>query len=282
MNNQRRMLLVVWLTVGALAQGSACSSTSKGEDVHRDAATRADTLFAGSDAPPLRDEGGTGTKADAPTDVAAIDARGSLLDAPVQDARVSVDAPDPSPDLVAPRDIAEAEAKPRPDGKDASRDSVPSQDAVAAETRLPDGGAEARGDTGGMVPVSDPGLPVYSLTREGKGSCSGKTVRSLLDQIGAADPSLDGMSLYTGYKGMQTAFVYAFARDDGGFAFVFEVGSGDCPSGCIDHEYRYFQTAADCVPGQVGHYVQKSNRACGTPMWDVPANPVKPSTSVCP
>lgn len=278
------MLLVVCLATGALAQVSACSSTSNGAGADRDAATRADGPPASLDSAPPRDAG-SDTGADAPVNVTSVDAAGSLLDSPLaqdrtQDARVLVDEPGRSSDL-ATMDSAQPDAKPSQDSKAAGRDSAPHQDAAAADVRLPDGGAEARGDTG-MTPVADPGIPVYTSTRAGTGPCAGKTVRSLIDQIGAADPTFSGLPLYGGADSTDRGAVYAFARGEVGFSLVFKYGSGDCPSGCIDHEYWYFQTDADCVPRQVGHYFQQSSRACGTPMWGVPANPVAPSTEVCP
>jgi hypothetical protein len=53
--------------------------------------------------------------------------------------------------------------------------------------------------------------------------------------------------------------------------------AGDCPPGCIDREYWYFQTqGAACRPEQVGDYSkvfeQAGNcfRLTGAPLWEVP------------
>ena len=37
--------------------------------------------------------------------------------------------------------------------------------------------------------------------------------------------------------------IHAFQSPDGGFSLVFLRGSGDCPSGCIERRYWYFETS---------------------------------------
>jgi hypothetical protein len=285
-----RMLPVAWLVLGLLAEAAACSGTSNKKGTDRDAAARADVLLASPDSPPVRDGGAQDTTAqdttadspvkEAATDGPGFDVRLTPDTAAPQDARVIADAPGGSLDLPA-KDIAEPDAEPPRDTDAASLDSSPTKDSAAADALLPSDGADARLDTARIVPVSDPGIPVYT-TRAGTGPCQGKTVDSLIDKIYASDATLPGMGLYRGLLGTDGSYIYAFVRSDGGFAFAFKYGSGDCPSGCIENEYWYFQTDADCVPRQVGHYRQQGSWACGTPLWGVPTNAITPTTKTCP
>jgi hypothetical protein len=88
------------------------------------------------------------------------------------------------------------------------------------------------------------------------------------------------VELQTG--GDPPAVVVPYRDEDGGFSLVFRRGSGDCPSGCIDNEYWYFQTDSKCEPQQVGHYAEDNSEdgTCfdvqGLPMWKTP-KPMDPS-----
>jgi len=292
------MATLAWLSLGLLAGAVACSGTSNERGTDRDGATRADVLLASPDSPSGREDGTQDTTADSPMDAAATDADGldvrqtpdtaapipdSLLatDNGAQDVRVIAEASGGSPDLVA-KDIAEPEAEAPRDTEATGLDSLPTNDAAAADSLRPSDALDAKVDSAPITPVSDPGIPVYTTTRAGTGPCEGKTVGSLIDEINASGATLPVTGLYTGILATDGSYVYAFVRSDGGFSFVFKYGSGDCPSGCIDNEYWYFQTDGGCVPQQVGHYRQQSGWACGTPLWDVPANPLTPTTKTCP
>ena len=143
-----------------------------------------------------------------------------------------------------------------------------------------DSGAGGEGATGPTEPkqVTDP-------TTVGPGACDGTTVTDVINAIherwpelasiqGLRDPNLFGAS----------AYIDAFTTDDG-FRLVFFAGSGDCPAGCIDREYWYFETDAACAPQQMGHYsATYSSGNCyaveGEPLWGEP-DPL-PATSICP
>ncbi|HEY3451615.1 MAG TPA: hypothetical protein VGK67_34975 [Myxococcales bacterium] len=96
-----------------------------------------------------------------------------------------------------------------------------------------------------------PGPQVTDSATSGTGPCAGRTVAEL---IAAAESATPAVPQGIGLGRTSSDFVWAFSLSDGGFALAFEHGSGDCPAGCIDHEYWYFQTDASCVPQQIGHY----------------------------
>lgn len=71
-------------------------------------------------------------------------------------------------------------------------------------------------------------------------------------------------------------------RSDGRFALVFKRGLGDCPAGCTDNYYSYFDTDASCTPTQAGTCHPVWQQDCiayegGQPMWGhpVPAAPTE-------
>src|SRR5262249_31943844 len=80
-------------------------------------------------------------------------------------------------------------------------------------------------------------------------------------------------------------FVFSYLRDDGSFALVVKRGSGDCPAGCTDNEYWYFETDAKCAPQALGHYHAGFDYSAncitieGERHWNVP-RAIDP-TSVC-
>jgi len=297
-NADVRMATLAWLSVGLLAGVVACSGTSNERGTDRDGATRVDVLLANPDSPSGREDGTPNATADSPVDAAETDAAGfdarqtpdtaapipdSLLamDNGAQDAQVIAEVSDGSPDLVA-KDIAEPEAEAPRDTEATGLDSLLTKDAIAADSLRPSDTLDAKVDSAPMNPVSDPGIPVYTTTRAGTGPCEGKAVGTLIDEINASGATLPVTRLYTGIVATDGSYVYAFVRSDGGFSFAVKYGSGDCPSGCIENEYWYFQTDGGCVPQQVGHYRQQSGWACGTPLWNVPANPLTPTTKTCP
>jgi len=274
-----------WLVLGLLAQVAACSSTSS-SDGGRDAPKSTDVLPAHADAPLVK-EGGTADRI--VPDAAGIDVpltsdTGSpSLDSPAakgdgtQDAPVMGDASGGSSDLVQERIQPDSKA---PQDTAAGRDSSLSEDARQADALRAADAPDARSDTLSIVPLSDPGTPVYTTSRAGSGACAGKTVASLIEEIQDAYPKARGGGLYTPSTFTDGSFTYAFAPRDGGFAFVFQYGEGDCPAGCISHTYWYFQTDANCVPWQVGMY--DPSRSCGTAMWGVPTSYSTMPRKTCP
>jgi hypothetical protein len=131
---------------------------------------------------------------------------------------------------------------------------------------------------------SPPGPSLTSRTAMGTGACAGRALGTVLDALYVANPTL--ASITTIYDPSTTlfdgSFVYAFAIPDG-FAIALKRGGGDCPAGCTENEYWYFESDASCTPRQVGHYHPTYGSACvnvdGAPMWATPA-PLDPA-SVC-
>lgn len=155
---------------------------------------------------------------------------------------------------------------------------------------ISDAGADGLADAasgGGCLnlpswPTPDPFITNGDAT---SGSCGGKTLQQVIDAVHATHPELaDIVRIFSADTFPDGSFIYAFAASMG-FKLVFVRGSGDCPSGCIEREYWYFQTDASCTPVLVGSYHPRRGEGdggCpnyGTPMWALPppADPI----SVC-
>jgi hypothetical protein len=119
----------------------------------------------------------------------------------------------------------------------------------------------------------------------GTGACTTSTLDDVLKAIAQQLPALaDITRLYSPDLGGDGNLIYAFAKPDG-FRVVVKRGSGDCPAGCIDNEYWYFETTADCQVAQRGHYTRAFNSSgncyqlTDAPLWGLP-----PTTSagICP
>ena len=131
-----------------------------------------------------------------------------------------------------------------------------------------------------------PGTPVYELSQLGQGPCEGVTLGQTIDRIHAAHSELSDIeTLYAAdpERVGDGSFIYAFQKPDGGFALVFKRGGGDCPSGCTENDYWYFETVADCETAAVGYTRRYFDGQClppdQLPMWGIP--PAAPSESVC-
>lgn len=124
-----------------------------------------------------------------------------------------------------------------------------------------------------------PGSAIHDLAAKGAGACASKTLQSVVDTAAALQPAVASIwQIYPAQPSSDGSFVFAFARTDGTFALVFKLGGGDCPAGCTENEYWYFDVDASCSPRQVGHYSAKwSTGNClavvGEPMWGLPAAP---------
>ena len=147
-------------------------------------------------------------------------------------------------------------------------------------TLLPDGGI-ANAST--SMQLMAPGLYLVDRSVKGSGACAATTLGNVLDAIGAAVPSLaDITTIYnpTQQGGGDGNFIYPYQTGDGGFAVAYKRGAGDCPAGCTDNTYDYFQTDDACAPQQVGHYHASSGTCLqvdGAPMWGHPPPPPDPS-----
>ena len=163
------------------------------------------------------------------------------------------------------------------------------------EASIPgDGGSETSvpGDGGACAPVSldrdlPPGEPVGNPQASGSGECAGRRLVDVIAALHAAYPDLaDIATLYDpGNPPMgDGSFIYAWQRMDGGFSLAFVRGWGDCPAGCIDHEYFYFETGTNCAAADLGRYhasyQASGNGYCvieeGEPRWGKPPS-VTPS-----
>ncbi|MEA2697687.1 MAG: hypothetical protein QOI66_1958 [Myxococcales bacterium] len=128
-----------------------------------------------------------------------------------------------------------------------------------------------------------PGLYIVDPATPGAGDCASMTLADVLAAIRAKTALLAAVT--TIYNPTQQGttdgnFIYPYQTADGGFAVAFKRGAGDCPGGCTDNTYDYFQTDDRCAPQQVGHYRAVSGSCLqveGTPMWGHPAAPPDPS-----
>lgn len=169
--------------------------------------------------------------------------------------RPDASMPNPTPDASMPM--------PTPDGGD----------------MMPRPGGEC-GPEGGS---RKPGPNLYDRNAAGQGACSGKTLGDVITAIHAANPELADVNLIIDPAMppppiVITAQITAFETADG-FAIVMQRGEGDCESGCIEIQYWYFRTDANCDPQEVGHYDPHSYAATcnleGYPMWDTPLPPLE-------
>jgi hypothetical protein len=162
-----------------------------------------------------------------------------------------------------------------PTDSDAGTDSASTDGAPSTSVGLPDAAMSVQ-------PVA-PGYYVADPSVSGAGACTSKTLGDVLTAIRAANPALGAVTTIYNPTQQSTGdgnFVYPYQTSDGGFAIVFKRGAGDCPAGCTDNTYDYFQTDDSCAPAQVGHYHEVSGTCLqvdGTPMWDHPPSPPDPS-----
>jgi len=149
-----------------------------------------------------------------------------------------------------------------------------------AEVAAPNGSNTVASHT--VASVDAPGRYLTSATdvAAATGPCAGKTLGSLLDAIRAANPELAAIeTIYSPQSATSDgAFIYAYARSDGGFDVVFKRGLGDCLAGCTENDYQYFSTDAACHPTLVGHYhtawgAGTCLTVSGTPLWTHPLPP---------
>jgi hypothetical protein len=146
------------------------------------------------------------------------------------------------------------------------------------------GGGPADGGTSGLTDVgqagdgpsvSDTPKQVEDPDASGDGPCASKSARDVLDAIHQAYPELaDITAFYDPMSIGASAVAYPFTSD-AGYSLVLARGAGDCPAGCIDWDYYYFQTNDSCEPTQVGSYSAhfgpcNGYTVRGEPMWDVP------------
>jgi hypothetical protein len=149
------------------------------------------------------------------------------------------------------------------------------------------GSAGASGGVGSCTKASPtnvpPGPAVTDWATEGQGACVGRSLQSVVDTLHADHPELaDIVNLWTG-QGTDGSYVRAFMTPAPSFAIVMDRGSGDCPAGCIKHQYFYFETGVSCTAQPVGKYDPMPGPKCltdsGEAMWATPIAP--PLAAVC-
>ena len=130
-----------------------------------------------------------------------------------------------------------------------------------------------------------PGTPVYDLAVRGSVECKDESLADVIAKVHRNIPDLadiDALYRPEPNRGGDGNLIYAFQHPQGGFALVFVRGSGDCPSGCISHEYWYFDTVV-CIPLLLGRYVRDGSQQCipadQRPQWGIP--PAPPPGQVC-
>lgn len=138
-----------------------------------------------------------------------------------------------------------------------------------------DAGADASSAGAGGGDASGVGEVVSDNATPGTGHCEGTTLGAVIDAIHQGWPELTSIEWFYDPKlSGEGDQIFAF-RTDQGFDVVFFHGSGDCPGGCIDREYKYFETDEHCAPKEVGYYSKtfadpNCLRVVGKPLWGVP------------
>ncbi|MBI3204731.1 MAG: hypothetical protein HYZ29_24565 [Myxococcales bacterium] len=146
------------------------------------------------------------------------------------------------------------------------------------------GGTAATGGTAGASGCEPaeanpaPGQPLTQPTDGGGAACAGVSVAQFLAKIHAAHPELaDIKAIFEPGLMYDGSFVYPFRKPDGGFAFVLKRGGGDCPAGCTENEYWYFESDASCAAKDAGHFKPTYGAGClnteGTARWGRPPTP---------
>lgn len=152
--------------------------------------------------------------------------------------------------------------------------------AAGAPAYAPDGGADAAAS--GVNPeLATPGRYVTDPLTPGEYTCAGTTLGAVLDALRAARPELaDITTIYNPARQVagDGSFVYPYLKSGGGFAIALKRGAGDCPAGCTDNFYYYFETGETCVLADVGHYHARwGDGSCldveGMPRWSHPPPP---------
>lgn len=126
-----------------------------------------------------------------------------------------------------------------------------------------------------------PGRYIIDPSTPGENACAGTTLGAVLAAVRAAYPELaDITTIYNPARQVlgDGSFVYPYQQTGGGFAVVLKRGLGDCPSGCTENFFYYFETDAACVVAQVGRYhASWGDGTClsveGIPRWSHPPPP---------
>jgi len=128
------------------------------------------------------------------------------------------------------------------------------------------GGSHSGGSSSGLINCgTDPVLtPLANSSATGTGACQGVTVGAFLSAIQVQDSQIQISSVQTcasisssiGASGG----VFAYRTSCGSLRVVVWQGSGDCPAGCIQNDYWYFDSDTNCQPILVRHTTKSANR----------------------
>ncbi len=159
-------------------------------------------------------------------------------------------------------------------GRTANPIGTPMDQGAAAGAAGADGSTGVPGGECKRKQEAAPGPAIDRLSQPGSGACAGTTLADAIAQVRALRPDLsDVAQLYTPDMGGDGSYIYAFAETNGGFALVFKRGAGDCPSGCTENDYWYFETDATCRIQAVGetHASASCTPVGEQPRWGIPA-----------
>lgn len=167
-------------------------------------------------------------------------------------------------------------------------DWLPPTDAGGTSTSPP---FDASPGVCGVLASSPPGTLATSRDAKGANQCASVTIGEVIDAARKLDPTTPNVSEPfhpNDGTGGEAPRVLAYITPLGGFALAFIDGSGDCPAGCINHRYWYFETnpsATACTLTAVGKYSTNFDSAgnCyaveGAARWGQPP-PIKKTCAV--
>jgi hypothetical protein len=103
----------------------------------------------------------------------------------------------------------------------------------------------------------------------------GQTLGDVIRTVVASRPDLSDITyLHPGHPTGDGSFIYAYSDSNGGFALIFKRAGGDCPAGCTENEYWYFETGVACAVTEIGHAKFPPPGGCFPPdaktMWGMP------------
>jgi hypothetical protein len=136
--------------------------------------------------------------------------------------------------------------------------SAPGPDTGQKVAADPDAAAGSPDGASTLPPVETmAGSPVRTLSARGPGACAARTLAEVIAAVHQQMPALADIQVLDALKPElgDGNRIYAFTHP-GGFRLIFKRGDGDCPGGCIDNYYWYFETDAACAPVLVGQYAR--------------------------
>lgn len=149
---------------------------------------------------------------------------------------------------------------------------------------------ETTGDTSGdgedphlpgpLCPTEEgPGKLLTDLAVTGAGPCQDVDLGSFLETLREQYIEQRGATWSGGddgeYADYYAPVLTAYLSEDGQFRVISAHGEGDCPSGCIEDYWTYFESDASCQPKQLGTVMRTFGDGCieqeGETRWGIPA-----------